>query len=128
MIVSFDDVCKLLDIVGHADDWASVDTRNLVCDVLYPAFDGMEGGEVRELEIKADDLYLIHRYFTPTAWGQGGREFQCKLAHAITLLSNVTALGEIAEMTVGGEDEDLPEAYTEAETREMIRRMENSDA
>lgn len=128
LLVSAEDTCKLLDMIGHGDDWADNDCTKLVMDVLYPALDGMLDGDEREIEIDRDQLYLVHKAFTVRAFGEGGREMQRRLAHAAALLLNAELLGDIEAMPVGGDDDALPVAYDEAATRELLHRMEGNDA
>lgn len=128
LLVSTEDAAKLLDMVGHGDDWADNDTRKLVQEVLYPALDGMVEDDEREIEIDRDQLYIIHKAFTTRAFGEGGREMQRRLAHAAAILLNAELLGDIEAMTVGGDDAALPLEYDELTTRELIHRMEGNDA
>lgn len=128
LLVSAEDTCKLLDMIGHGDDWADNDCTKLVMDVLYPALDGMLDGDEREIEIDRDQLYLIHKAFTVRAFGEGGREMQRRLAHAAALMANAEVLGDIEAMPVGGDDVDPPLGYGEADVRELIHRMEEHDA
>lgn len=128
LLVSTDDAAKLLDMVGHGDDWADNDTHKLVMDTLYPALDGMLDGDEREIEVSRDQLYIIHKAFTTRGFGEGGREMQRRLAHAAAILANAELLGDIGAMPVGGTDDDLPLAYDEAKTQGLIHRMEGNDA
>lgn len=128
LLVSAEDAAKLLDMVGHGDDWADNDTHKLVMDTLYPALDGMLDGDEREIEVTRDQLYIIHKAFTTRGFGEGGREMQRRLAHAAALMANAELLGDIETMPVGGDDADLRLEYDEAATRELIHRMEGNDA
>lgn len=128
LLVSTDDAAKLLDMVGHGDDWADNDTHKLIMDTLYPALDGMLDGDEREIEVTRDQLYIIHKAFTTRGFGEGGREMQRRLAHAAAILLNAELLGDIGAMAVGGDDAALPLEYDELTTRELIHRMEDNDA
>lgn len=127
LLVSAEDATKLLDMVGHGDDWADVHCTQLVLDILYPALDGMLDGDEREIEISRDQLYIVHKAFTTRGFGEGGREMQRRLAHAAALMANAELLGDIEAMPVGGDDVDLRLEYDEAATRELIHRMEGQD-
>lgn len=128
LLVSTDDAAKLLDMVGHGDDWADNDTHKLIMDTLYPALDGMLDGDEREIEVSRDQLYILHKAFTTRGFGEGGREMQRRLAHAAAILLNAELLGDIGAMPVGGTDDDLRLEYDEAATRELLHNLEDIDA
>lgn len=128
LLVSTEDAAKLLDMVGHGDDWADNDCTKLVLDILYPALDGMVDGDEREIEVSRDQLYILHKAFTTRGFGEGGREMQRRLARAAALLANAELLGDIEAMPVGGDDADLPSGFNEAATRELLHRTEEHDA
>jgi hypothetical protein len=100
--VSVDETEKLLQLLGH--DGATFDQIDLVNLVksLYRtvvAFEGADTSQCLGLQISTDQLLLIHRYFTPQAFGNGGREFQAKLARAFVELERREDIPDIEALT-----------------------------
>jgi hypothetical protein len=83
--VTCEEVDKLLDLLGHdgatAEDWEMV----ALIRSLYRqrcAFADAHPPALLAIHVTQKQLDLVHRYFTPAAFGQGGREFRVKVARA----------------------------------------------
>ena len=126
--VSLPDVCALLDMLGH--DFATFDNsivHRLVMEKLYPTFHNLGKQEVVDIEVNEDELYMIHRYFTPREFGEGGRNFQCKIARAATELNEVDTLPEwVSKLKIADEELDA-QGFTEQETRDLLYILERDD-
>lgn len=100
LTVTSEEVEKLLDLLGHdnatAEDWDLVSLiRSLYRHRL--AFADRNPPSSLDLEASQKQLDLIHRYFTPAAFGQGGREFRLKLAQAYVAIERFEDIPDIEE-------------------------------
>lgn len=116
--LSSDEVERLLDLIGHdaatADEWEMVSLvrslyrqRHAFADAHPPA--------TLFLELSRRQLDLLHRYFTPAAFGPGGREFRLKLSRAFVEMERLEDIPEIEEEPTV----ELDETFGEEERRRL---------
>ena len=113
VILSADEVEKLLTLCGHDGNTAEeIDCVNLVKSLYRAraAFECSSSPGALPVELTDSQLYLVHRSFTPQAFGQGGREFQLKLALAFVELERAQDVPGIAHVeTVPGQEFGIAE-------------------
>ena len=78
---------KLLDLVGHDGACSELVVRMYLCLMAYS-----NDKEELPLEVSKEDILSIHKVFTPTAFGQGGREFRLKLGSCIVEIERMEYL------------------------------------
>lgn len=118
---------KLLDLLGHADTTAPENDMVKMVTSLYRALMAFEkDATLLPWTISKEQLYLLHRYFTPTAFGQGGREFQKKLALAFIEIERIEYLSEEWRSSYQTEaEDDIP--FNAEHGKKVTAFMENSD-
>jgi hypothetical protein len=103
-----DETEKLLQLIGHDGAVADqIDLVNLVKALYRTLVAFQDGGAPDELgiQVSAEQLLLVHRQFTPPAFGTGGREFQAKLARAFVEIERLEDIPDIeAAFTVEGQE------------------------
>lgn len=120
-----EEVEKLLDLLGHdgatADDW---DLVSLVHSLYRQrlAFADRNPPVLLTIELSQKQLDLIHRYVTPTAFGQGGREFRLKLARAFVEIERREDLPDL-DLTPPVDREEPG-----TEERERLRRWREGES
>lgn len=78
LMVSQTEVEKLLDLVGHDGTSGELVVRMYLCLMAYS-----KPEEELALDVSQADVLAIHKVFTPTSFGAGGREFRNKLGGAM---------------------------------------------
>lgn len=88
---------SLLDLIGHdGDTFDDLDIHKIVKSLYrtYAAFS--PGVNAIDIELTDRQLYLVHRYFTPTSFGAGGKEFRNKIARAFVELERLQDMPELS--------------------------------
>lgn len=120
LLITREETSKLLTLLGKDNSTADLPLMVDLVRSLYRILAASHNSNNKEelpIMMSIEKLLMMHRYFSPQSFGEGGRAFQEKIANALVCIERMEVMPEL-DIAEGAEDR----AYAD------FRKIEVDDA